>query len=147
MAEAPEPFLSELGEAMLCLTDGLLLLETCLGEELVGIADELFFEGFGQIVLLWQWQVLRNDVLTRQSCSRVALTDPCVALQSLAAQHGCAKYSVTDIGLGAETFDSGRVATDDADIVEHGCLLYELTVERHFWVGINYSESLLCDSA
>ena len=42
VAEAPEPFLSKLGEAMLCLTDGLLLLETCLGEELVGIADDLF---------------------------------------------------------------------------------------------------------
>jgi hypothetical protein len=42
VAEADEAFLTKLGEAVEGLLDGLLTVEAGLGEELVGIADDLF---------------------------------------------------------------------------------------------------------
>ena len=50
--EALEAFFSEFGKAAGGLLDGFLLVEVCLGEEFVGIADDLFLEGFGQQTLV-----------------------------------------------------------------------------------------------
>ena len=68
------------------MIEGLLGGEFGLGEEFVGVADDLFLDGFGQEVLWGNGQVLRDDVLKGESCSSVSFTHAGVARKSFASQ-------------------------------------------------------------
>ena len=52
VSETLQPFRTEFRQAALCLLDSFLLLGMGFGEELVGIANQLFFQGDGQEVLV-----------------------------------------------------------------------------------------------
>ena len=52
VSETLQPFRPEFRQAALCLLNGFLLLGMRFGEELVGIANQLFFQGDGQEVLV-----------------------------------------------------------------------------------------------
>ena len=99
------------------------------GEELVGIADNLFFQSLWQKVLMRQRKTLLLDFLQRQAGSRVAFAHPGMSRVSLGAQHLRAQHSVAYVRLGAEALDVGSVRLDDAYVVNHGGLHYELTVK------------------
>ena len=69
LAEAADTLLAKPVEALQYALEGLLLLEFGFGEELVGIADDLFLKGFGGIVLQGQGQVLALNGIGGKACA------------------------------------------------------------------------------
>lgn len=79
---------------------------------------------------MWQWQILRNDVIEGQSGAGMTLADTCVTLgQSLAAQHFSTTDTMTYVRLRAMTLNAGSIYADDSDVVKHRCLLNEINVD------------------
>ena len=62
-AETAEAFLAELGQAVERLFNGLLAVQTGFREELVGIADDLLLQRFGQEVAMGQRKLLTDNLL------------------------------------------------------------------------------------
>lgn len=82
---------------------------------------------------MWQWQILRNDVIKGQSGAGMTLADTGVTLgQSLAAQHFCAADAMTNVWFCAMTLNAGSIYADDSDVVKHGSLLYKVAVDMQF---------------
>lgn len=52
-----------------------------------------------------------------------------IARQAFVFEDAASFNAVTYIGERAVTFDIGRIAPEDADVVEHGCLFNELKVD------------------
>lgn len=78
---------------------------------------------------MWQWQILRNDVVECQSGAGMTLADTGVTLgQSLAAQHFSTTDAMTYVRLRAVTLYTGSIYTDDSDVVKHRSLLYKVAV-------------------
>lgn len=115
--EACQALLSELGEALLGLFLGLYLLQIRLAIELVGIANDLLLRRFGQEILVREGQVLRGDVVERQSGACVALAHSGVAFVALASQEFGSDAAVADVGFRAMAGNAWRIATEDADVV------------------------------
>lgn len=79
---------------------------------------------------MWQWQILRNDVVEGQSGAGMTLADTGVTLgQSLAAQHFSTTDTMTYVRLRAMTLNAGSIYADDSDVVKHRCLLNEINVD------------------
>lgn len=79
---------------------------------------------------MWQWQILRNDVVEGQSGAGMTLADTGVTLwQSLAAQHLSTTDTMTYVRLRAMTLNAGSIYADDSDVVKHRCLLNEINVD------------------
>lgn len=79
---------------------------------------------------MWQWQILRNDVVEGQSGAGMTLADTGVTLgQSLAAQHFSTTDTMTNVRLRAMTLNAGSIYADDADVVKHRSLLYKVAVD------------------
>lgn len=79
---------------------------------------------------MWQWQILRNDVVEGQSGTRMTLADTCITLgQSLAAQHFCTTDAMTNVWFCAMTLNAGGIYADDSDVVKHRSLLYKVAVD------------------
>lgn len=79
---------------------------------------------------MWQWQILRNDVVEGQSGTGMTLADTGVTLgQSLAAQHFSTTDAMTYVQLRAVTLNAGSIYADDADVVKHRSLLYKVAVD------------------
>ena len=79
---------------------------------------------------MWQWQILRNDVVEGQSGTGMTLADTGVTLgRSLAAQHFCAADAMTNIRLRAMTLNAGSIYADDSNVVKHRSLLYKVAVD------------------
>lgn len=79
---------------------------------------------------MWQWQILRNDVVEGQSGAGMTLADTGVTLrQSLAAQHFSATDAMTNVRLRAVTLNAGSIYADDSDVVKHRSLLYKVAVD------------------
>lgn len=82
---------------------------------------------------MWQWQILRNDVVKGQSGAGMTLADTGVTLwQTLAAQHFCAADAMTYVRLCAMTLNAGGIYADDSDVVKHRSLLYKVAVDMQF---------------
>ncbi len=78
---------------------------------------------------MWQWQILRNDVVEGQSGAGMTLADTCVTLgQSLAAQHFSTTDAMTYVRLCAVTLYTWGIYADDSDVVKHRSLLYKVAV-------------------
>lgn len=78
---------------------------------------------------MWQWQILRNDVVEGQSGAGMTLADTGVTLgQSLAAQHFSTTDAMTNVRLRAMTLNAGSIYTNDSDVVKHRSLLYKVAV-------------------
>lgn len=79
---------------------------------------------------MWQWQILRNDVIEGQSCAGMTLADTCVTLgQSLAAQHFSTTDAMTNVWFCAVTLYTWGIYADDSDVVKHRSLLYKVAVD------------------
>lgn len=78
---------------------------------------------------MWQWQILRNDVVEGQSGAGMTLADTGVTLgQSLAAQHFSTTDAMTYVRLRAMTLNAGSIYADDSNVVKHRSLLYKVAV-------------------
>lgn len=79
---------------------------------------------------MWQWQILRNDVVEGQSGTGMTLADTGVTLwQTLAAQHFCTTDAMTNVRLRAMTLNAGSIYADDSNVVKHRSLLYKVAVD------------------
>lgn len=79
---------------------------------------------------MWQWQILRNDVVEGQSGAGMTLADTGKTLgQSLAAQHFSTTDAMTYVRLRAVTLYAWSIHADDADVVKHRSLLYKVAVD------------------
>ena len=133
---------AELHQAALSLLDGFLGGEPCLAEELVGIAYDLFFKRFRKEVLRGQRQVLLLNLVLRDACSGMTLTDTGMLGITFASQQLCSDAPVKDVWLGAVTMDAWRVALEDTDVVEHGSLLDKPAVYLQFRVCVDNLQGL-----
>lgn len=78
---------------------------------------------------MWQWQILRNDVVKGQSGAGMTLADAGVTLgQSLAAQHFSTTDAMTNVWFCAMTLYTWGIYADDSDVVKHRSLLYKVAV-------------------
>ena len=79
---------------------------------------------------MWQWQILRNDVVKGQSGAGMTLADTGVTLrQSLAAQHFSTTDTMTNVWFCAVTLYTWGIYADDSDVVKHRSLLYKVAVD------------------
>lgn len=79
---------------------------------------------------MWQWQILRNDVVECQSGAGMTLADTGVTLgQSLAAQHFSTTDAMTNVWFCAVTLYTWGIYADDSDVVKHRSLLYKVAVD------------------
>ncbi len=79
---------------------------------------------------MWQWQILRNDVVEGQSGTRMTLADTSITLgQSLAAQHFSTTDTMTNVWFCAMTLNAGSIYTNNSDVVKHRSLLYKVAVD------------------
>lgn len=82
---------------------------------------------------MWQWQILRNDIVEGQSGAGMTLADTGVTLgQSLAAQHFSTTDTMTYVRLRAMTLNAGSIYTNDSNVVKHRSLLYKVAVDMQF---------------
>lgn len=79
---------------------------------------------------MWQWQILRNDVVKGQSGTRMTLADTSITLgQSLTTQHFRTTDTMTYVRLRAVTLYTWGIYADDSDVVKHRSLLYKVAVD------------------
>ncbi len=79
---------------------------------------------------MWQWQILRNDVVEGQPGTRMTLADTSITLgQSLTTQHFCTANTMTYVRLRAVTLYTWGIYTNDSDVVKHRSLLYKVAVD------------------
>lgn len=79
---------------------------------------------------MWQWQILRNDIVECQSGAGMTLADTGVTLgQSLTAQHFSTTDTMTYVRLHAVTLYTWGIYADDSDVVKHRSLLYKVAVD------------------
>ena len=79
---------------------------------------------------MWQWQILRNDVVEGQSGTRMTLADTSITLgQSLTTQHFCTADTMTYVRLRAVTLYAWSIYTNDSNVVKHRSLLYKVAVD------------------
>ena len=82
---------------------------------------------------MWQWQILRNDVIEGQSGAGMTLADTSITLgQSLTTQHFSTADAMTNVWLRAMTLNAGGIYADDSDVVKHRSLLYKVAVDMQF---------------
>lgn len=82
---------------------------------------------------MWQWQILRNDVVEGQSGAGMTLADTGVTLgQSLAAQHFSTTDTMTYVRLRAVTLYAWGIYANDSDVVKHRSLLHKIAVDMQF---------------
>lgn len=79
---------------------------------------------------MWQWQILRNDIVEGQSGAGMTLADTGKTLwQTLAAQHFSTTDAMTNVWFCAMTLNAGGIYADDSDVVKHRSLLYKVAVD------------------
>lgn len=82
---------------------------------------------------MWQWQILRNDVVEGQSGTRMTLADTSITLgQSLTTQHFCTADTMTYVRLRTVTLYTWGIYADDTNVVKHRSLLYKVAVDMQF---------------
>lgn len=134
--EAFQSFFSEFCNAVLGFLVSLLPFRMCLAVEFVSVADKFLLKGFGEKVLMRQWQFLSDNLFLRKTGSGMPFADACVAWIALGAHNLSTYYAVADIRLGAEAFYSGSIASEYANIMEHCCLDDELSVKVQFGMRV-----------
>ena len=122
---------AEFLQALGCFQNRQHTVGTRLGIEFVGIAHQLF------LYVLW--------LKAWQTCARMALSYTGVTLPPLATQQFTTNLAVADIRLRAVAKDGGGVTPADADIVEHGRLLYKLAVNAQFRMSVTNQQATVGD--
>lgn len=112
--------------------EGELDVDVGFGVELVCVADDLFFDGSRGIVLQRNRPVVLADFVEREACAGVSLCHLCMTREALTTEKFGSEIAVLDVMMRAEAVDFGRVAEDNADVVQHGCLCDKLAVCAQF---------------
>ena len=82
---------------------------------------------------MWQWQILRNDVVEGQPGTRMTLADTSITLgQSLTTQHFSTTDTMTYVRLRTVTLYTWGIYADDTNVVKHRSLLYKVAVDMQF---------------
>ena len=71
------------------------------------------------------------------------LTDLGMPIPSFLTQHLTTYQAMTDIRFGAMAVDTWCIATQNPDIMKHGCLLQELCVQSQFWVFLRNQQAAI----
>ena len=132
MPESQHPFLAEFRQTALSLLHGFLLVKACLGEKLVGIADQLLFKCLWQKTLMGEGKVLAYDVIERKSGSCMTLAHTGMTLKALAAQESSAQDAVSYVRLSAVAFYARRIGQEYPKVVKHRSLPHEVFVKTKF---------------
>jgi len=117
------------GDASDSFIDRFLMAGTTFGEEFVGKAYHLLFKRQGYHVAMWQRQIVCYDIVQREACAGMSLTDKGMTRQSLPGKQFRPKIAVTYIGMGAMAVDCGCIGQIDAYVMEHGRLFKETAVK------------------
>ena len=99
---------------------GLLAVVSVFGKEIVGVTDELFFDGDGPHVVGGQRQIKLMDIIRADPNPHMAFADETVCRHAAAIQHFTAQDAVADIGMLAITAQPRAVRLQDADVMQHG---------------------------
>ena len=116
-----------------------------LAIEFVGIANQLFFDGLGQEILMGQRQLLFNDILYGESGPGVPLANAGMTGIAFPTQYLSTDAPVKQIGLRAKTMNARRMAAEDTYIVEHGSFFHKPAVNGQLRPGITNAHSTLLD--
>ena len=103
--------------------------QVALGVELIGVADELLFEGDGHILPRGQGELLELYLLSGETCPGVAFTHACYPFQPLPAHELCPEITVQQVGGCAVAVNAGCVGQVDAYVVEHGGLGHKIHID------------------
>jgi hypothetical protein len=101
----------------------------CLGEKLVGIANQLFGYCLRKKTLMGEGQLLAYDVFERKAGASMSFTYSGVSLVTFRPHDCCSKYAMADVWLFAMTVDAGGVGHEYADVVKHGGFFHKSQVE------------------
>ena len=112
-------------------------------EKFVGITYQLFLKCLWGKILFRKRQVLSCNLLTRQSCARMALAHTRMLRKALLPEYLPTNKSMTDIRFFALTEDAGRMTPADADIVEHGSLFNESSVKLQFRMTLTGQDTFI----
>ena len=77
--EAFQSFFSEFCNAVLGFLVSLLSFRMCLAIEFVSVAYKFLLKGFGEKVLMRQWQFLSDNLFLRKTGSGMPFADACVS--------------------------------------------------------------------
>jgi len=99
---------------------GLLAVVSVLGKEIVGVADQLFFDGNGPHVAGGQRQIKLLDIIRADPNPHMAFADQSKSRQSDIFHHLPAQDAVANIGVPAIAANSRAVCFQDPNIVQHG---------------------------
>jgi hypothetical protein len=125
-------FVTKLLQQLGSLSDSQHTFHSRLRIELIGIADNLFFQRLRCEILMGQGQLLAFYLLQRQSRSRMSLSHTGMTGKTLLTQYLATDDPVTDIWFRTATTDAGGITAEDADVVQHGCFLQELHIDGQF---------------
>ena len=79
---------------------------------------------------MWQWQILRNDIVEGQSGAGMTLADAGVTLwQTLTTQHFSTTDTMTYVRFRAVTLYTWSIYANDSNVVKHRSLLYKVAVD------------------
>ena len=128
--------LSELVQACPDLFNWLFRHLTGFGEELVGEADEFFFEGFREEVLGWQGELLGDDFGGDKSGTSMPFADSSVWFEvklmqvCIFAKHLGSNEAVPEVVFSAHAKDGWGMAAHDSEIMQHRAIHYGFSVDR-----------------
>ena len=89
-------------------------------------------------------KVLTLDFLQRKSSSSVPFTYSGMARKSLCTKQLCTNGAMTDVRLSAKALNASSIATEDADVVQHGGFFHKLTVGMQFGMVVHDGKCLVC---
>ena len=113
-----------------------------LGEEFVGIADDPFFQGLRQQVPNWRdGQVLSDNLLGRDTGTRMPLTHPSMTIQPHRVKHLTTKDTMQDVRLATIAADAWSIGTAHADVMQHGSFLDKLDIDGDTSINQALSDS------
>jgi hypothetical protein len=93
---------------------------TIFGKKFVGIADDLFFDGYRKHFARGQRQIKPADVFGADSHADVAFTDQAVFRHPDFFQHLTTQDAVTDIRVFSPASQARTVCFHDSNVVQHG---------------------------
>ena len=107
------------------------LARMALGEEFIGIANDPFLQGFREQVPDWlNGQMLSNNLLSRDTGTRVPLTHPSMPIQSHCVKHLTTDDTVQDVRFPTVAMDARSIGTAHANVVQHCSFLNKLDINR-----------------
>lgn len=107
-----------------------------LGEELVGITDELFLQRLGQVVGRGERQLALFYLLACNTCACMSFADASMTGKAFLTKHTTAYHAVTEVWLVTQTMNARGITPADANVVEHGGLLDKLSVDAQLGMAV-----------